>query len=222
MFTLHHASLCPHARTVRLVLGEKGLDFVSVPRGPGRREDEFAAVDPDGGGPVLVDPSGAALGGPAAIAEYLEELHPEPCLLPGPPAERAEARRLASWFDNRFGHEVSRRLVGEKVMKRLGAGGPPDSRAIHRGRESLHAHLEYASWLLDRRKWLAGETLSVADLSAGAHISSLDYLDDVPWQRCPVVKEWYMRIKSRPSFRGILADRLAGEPPPRHYDDLDF
>lgn len=222
MFTLHHASLCPHARKVRIVLGEKGLDFTSVPRDPGRREDEFAVVDPDGGGPVLVDPSGAALADPSAIVEYLEELHPAPCLLPGGPAERAEARRLAGWFDNRFGHEVSRRLVGEKVMKRLGAGGPPDSRVIHQGRESLHAHLEYASWLLDQRKWLAGETLSVADISAGAHMSSLDYLDDVPWQRYPVVKDWYMRIKSRPSFRGILADRLAGEPPPRHYADLDF
>ena len=45
---------------------------------------------------------------------------------------------------------------------------------------------------------------------------------DVPWQQFPAVREWYASIKSRPSFRPLLADQLPGFPPASHYADLDF
>jgi glutathione S-transferase len=44
----------------------------------------------------------------------------------------------------------------------------------------------------------------------------------VPWDAHEPAKEWYARIKSRPSFRTILADHIPGVPPPAHYADLDF
>jgi glutathione S-transferase len=44
----------------------------------------------------------------------------------------------------------------------------------------------------------------------------------VPWDDYPDAKDWYMRMKSRPSFRPILADHIPGEPPPKHYANLDF
>jgi glutathione S-transferase len=112
--------------------------------------------------------------------------------------------------------------VGEKIMKRFLRAGTPDSRAIRAGKTNVHTHLDYIGWLTERRNWLAGEALSVADIAAAAHLSCLDYLGDVPWEDHPAAKDWYARIKSRPSFRPILADHLPGEPPPKHYADLDF
>ncbi len=72
------------------------------------------------------------------------------------------------------------------------------------------------------RDWLAGERLSYADLAAAAHLSAVDYLGDVPWNEDEAAKNWYARVKSRPSFRPILAETLAGVPPSKTYADLDF
>ena len=71
-------------------------------------------------------------------------------------------------------------------------------------------------------KWLAGDALSLADIAAAAHLSAIDYLGDVPWSDHEVAKEWYARIKSRPSFRPLLTDHIPGLAPPKHYTDLDF
>ncbi len=76
--------------------------------------------------------------------------------------------------------------------------------------------------LADHRSWLAGEELSIADLSAAAHLSVIDYLGDIPWTDFPVAKLWYQRIKSRPSFRPLLGDTLRGMPASASYADLDF
>ena len=83
-------------------------------------------------------------------------------------------------------------------------------------------HLAWLDHVLANRPFIAGDHFSVADITAAAQLSSLDYLGDVPWDAHEPAKEWYARIKSRPSFRPILADHLPGLPPPRHYPDLDF
>ena len=222
MYTLHHLPLSAPCRKIRIVLEEKALDFELRPQDVSRWDSEGLAGIPASGVPILTDDKGTSLSDAAAIAEYLEEEHPVPALYPGTATARAEIRRLISWLAGSFNEEVTRCLVGEKVLKHQLGQGAPDSRSIHSGHENIHRHLEYATSLLDRRKWLAGEVFSASDIAASAHLSCLDYLDDVPWADHPVVKEWYARIKSRPSFRAILADRLPGKPPPPHYTDLDF
>ena len=52
--------------------------------------------------------------------------------------------------------------------------------------------------------------MSYADLAAAAHLSAVDYLGDVPWSEDEAAKTWYARMKSRPSFRPLLADTLPG------------
>ncbi|RMF34747.1 MAG: glutathione S-transferase family protein, partial [Alphaproteobacteria bacterium] len=153
---------------------------------------------------------------------YLEETRPEPVLLPGSAAERAEARRLSGYFGDKFHREVTDRLLHERVTKRLMRSGHPDSQRIRDGRAAIRYHLDYIDWLADHRRWLAGERLSIADLAAAAQLSSLDYIGDVDWERVPNAKDWYARIKSRPSFRSLLADSLPGFRAPVHYADLDF
>lgn len=223
MRTLHHLWLSPFSRKVRLVLAEKKLDVDLVAEPVWERRPALLALNPAGEVPVLVEPEGGpVVCDSAAICEYLEETYPETPLLPGNAAARAEIRRLVAWFDGKFQCEVTDRLVGEKVLKGLLRRGEPDSGAIRAGHVNLDHHLAYIDWLYARRNWLAGEVLTLADLAAAAHISALDYLGEVPWQRHGGAKEWYMRIKSRPSFRDLLADRDARFRPAPHYAELDF
>ncbi len=223
MLTLHHLWLCPFSRKVRLCLREKGLDAELAVENVWERRESFLALNPAGQVPVLVD-DGVALAESQAICEYLEEAYPSAgrTLLGLDATTRAEVRRLVLWFDLKFGREVTDNLVGEKLYKRLMGRGYPDSSAIRAGRQNLQYHLAYIGYLAERRNWLAGDTLSLADLAAAAHVSCVDYLGDVPWEDYPEAKAWYVRIKSRPAFRPLLADHIAGLPPPRHYADLDF
>jgi glutathione S-transferase len=152
-----------------------------------------------------------------------DEEEPFP-LLPGDRAQRAETRRLIDWFNGKFHREVTQELLQEKVYNRLqpGATATPDVDFLRAIRTNLRYHMSYISYLADHRRWLAGEELSFADLAAAAHLSSVDYLGEVPWEEYAVAKVWYARLKSRRAFRTILADRVAGSLPSAHYADLDF
>jgi glutathione S-transferase len=222
MRVLYHQWLSPACRKVRIVLAEKKLDFELRLEAVWEQRPEFLALNPAGDVPVLVESDGLVLTDATAIAEYLEETVAEPALLAGSAAERAEVRRLVGWFDGKFECEVTRNLVGEKVMSRLTRRGHPDSGAIRAGHASIRAHLEYISWLTERRNWLAGDRLTLADITAAAHLSCVDYLGDVPWDAFEEAKTWYARVKSRPSLRPILADAIPGLPPVQAYADLDF
>ena len=222
MRVLYHLWLSPFCRKVRVMLTEKGLPFELKTENLWQRRPEFLALNPACDVPVLVEDDDRAIADSAAICEYIEETCPTPALIPGTAAERAEVRRLVAWFDVKFNREVSECLVGEKIMKRFLRMGQPDSRAIRAGKANVHTHLDYISWLIERRNWLAGPNFSLADIAAAAHLSALDYIAEVPWNDHEEAKQWYARIKSRPSFRAILADHLPGEPPPKHYADLDF
>jgi glutathione S-transferase len=222
MRRLYHLPLSPQCRLVRLVLGEKRLEVELVEERVWERRLDFLRLNPAGEAPVYVEADGRALSDVAAIVEYLEETGPEPRLLPTDPLERAEARRLVGWFNGKFDREVTRNLVGERVDKRLARSGHPDSAAIKAGARAMKTHLDYVGWLAERRRWLAGETLTLADFAAAAHLSCLDYIGDAPWEVSAAAKDWYARVKSRPCFRPLLADHLPGFNPPPHYADLDF
>ena len=131
---------------------------------------------------------------------------------------------LVDWFQRKLDREVTHELLRAKAYARLqpGSAAPPDSDTLRAIRANLRYHMGYISYLAHERRWLAGEKLSFADLAAAAHLSSIDYVGEVPWEEFPVAKSWYARIKSRPAFRGLLADRIPGAPPPSHYEDLDF
>ena len=222
MLTLYHHWLSPFCRKARIALREKNLDFTLELEPVWERRADFLLLNPAGTVPVLVDDDDTIVAESNAICEYIDETRPDPPLLGRTAAQRAETRRLVAWFDDKFNREVTSHLYGEKVMKRYAKVGEPNSAAIRAGKANLRYHLDYIAWLTDRRNWLAGETFSLADIAAGAHLSVLDYLDDVPWDEFEDAKLWYQRIKSRPSFRPLLADQAPGFRPSRHYADLDF
>jgi glutathione S-transferase len=222
MRILYHLPLSPFSRKVRLALAEKRIPFDLRVERVWERRDEFLAMNPAGTVPVLQEDNGLVVADSYAICEYLDEAYPEVPLLGRTLAERAEVRRLIAWFDTKFNAEVTRNLLYEKQMKRLLGRGTPDTAAIRTGRANLKPHLDYLGWLAESRVWLAGSTLSLADLCAAAHLSALDFIGDVDWSVNEAAKEWYARIKSRPGFRPLLADRVSGATPPAHYADLDF
>lgn len=222
MPTLHHILLSPFCRKVRIVLRERNLEFELKLEEIWRRSPDFLLLNPAGTVPVLVEDDGTVVADSYAICEYVDEVYPGPSLIGRDPASRAETRRLTAWFDDKFNREVTANLYVEKVMKRLLKTGEPSSGAIRAGKANIHYHLDYIEWLTERRNWLAGDDFSLADIAAGAHLSVLDYLNDVPWEDHEGAKLWYQRIKSRPSFRPLLADHVPGLRPPAHYADLDF
>lgn len=220
-YTLYHSPLLPSCRKVRLMLKEKHLTFTLHQEDFWRRRVEFFAINPAGEVPVLAGDR-YTICGTYAICEYLDERYPEIQFFGAAAAERAEVRRLIEWFDVKFEREVTALILFEKVYKRLLGYGEPSSEAIRAGKKNLPAHLEYIEHLLLQRNWLAGEYITLADITAASHLSSLDYLSEVDWDDYPQVKEWYALIKSRPAFRDLLEDRVLGFTPPAHYTDLDF
>ena len=223
--TLHHFPLDPASRQVRLAMGEKRIAFSSVEVRYWERPKDLAALNPSGLLPVLVETDGdrrLVLCESRAILDHLEETIPEPALLGREPEERAEARRLLAWFDRKFEFEAGGFLLHEKMEKRLQGLGAPDLANLRQGRDGVRGHMAYLERLLAERDWLADRRLSLADFAAAAHLSVIDYFGDVPWADHPATKTWYMKLKSRPSFRPLLADRWPGLTPARHYDDLDF
>ncbi|HAY90367.1 MAG: glutathione S-transferase family protein [Rhodobacteraceae bacterium] len=221
MLRLYHVPLSPFCRKVRLVLAEKKMDVELIEERYWEQSTEFLRRNPAGKVPILRH-QGALLTESTPICEYIEELNPEPSLIPNDAEARYEMRRLVSWFDDKFHHEVTSNLLYERVNKKVSGQGFPDSKNIKEGARKIKYHLDYMAWLLEHRRWLAGDTMTLADFAAAAHLSSLDYISDVDWNRSSVVKDWYAKIKSRPAFRNILSDQVSGFPPPRHYNDLDF
>lgn len=230
---LTHFRLCPRSRSIRLALTEQGHEVVLADEFPWEYRKGFLSKNPAGELPILEFDNGLTLCGAYAISEFLAE---EPALpptvaaarmaplIPGDREDRAEVRRLVDWFHGKFDREVTRELLYEKVYRamRAGGGSAPDPEILRAVRANLRYHISYISYLADSRRWLAGDDLSFADLAAAAHISTLDYLGEMPWPEAAGVKLWYQRVKSRPSFRALLADRIPGTAPPVAYTDLDF
>ncbi len=221
MHRLYHVPLSPFCRKVRLVLAEKKIEVELIEERYWEKRKDFMLMNPAGAVPVL-RADGLVLAESSAICEYLEEVHPEPPLLPKTAAERAEVRRLNFWFDDKFHREVTANLLYERINKKIMQSGYPDSKNVKAGARNIKYHIDYMGWLLDQRRWLAGDRLTLADFSAAAHFSSLDYINVVDWSRNRALKNWYATIKSRPAFRALLADHVSGFPPSEQYTDLDF
>ena len=221
MKKLYHFSLSPFCRKIRLILGEKKIDVELIEEKFWEKRVQFIKINHAGEVPVYIE-NNLTLSDSNAIFEYLEEKYSDPPLLPHNFELKAECRRLSNWFDFKFHKEVTEMILYERVYKKIMKRGYPSSEMIKSGLKNLKFHLNYLNWLLEKRKWIACDFLTISDFTAASHLSSLDYINDVNWQDFLYVKEWYSKIKSRPTFRPILSDLLAGFNPPEHYNDLDF
>ena len=225
MRTLYHWAFDPASRQARIALTEAKLKFKLEAVNPWAPPESFTQRCIEGRPPALIDhtqDNARMIAGSRAICEYANDISKRLSLMPIDPFERAEMRRLCDWFDTRLSEDVLGYILGERLEKSMNGGGAPDAEILQYGRQNLDFHLNYINWLLEQRSWIAAEQFSLADISAGAHLSCLDYFSEIPWKRYPRVKDWYQIFKSRPSVRPLLKDRLPSLLPPRHYSDLDF
>lgn len=205
--------LAPPSRFARLVIAEKRLSCDLTPP-----EDPAAHL------PVLVDLDGSRYEGLWAIVDHLEGAYPERPLTPEDGEARAESLRLLDWAMGPFLENVTKRIVYERASQRYTgstARRAPDMETVRAGREALRGALAGIGASAERNGCLASRECTLGDLAVAAHLSAIDYFGEVPWGEFPATAEWYMRIKSRPSFRTLLGDRVPGQPPVSHYADLD-
>jgi len=230
MLTLYHHPFDAASRFVRLMLGEYGLQVTLVMERAWQRRPEFLALNPAATVPVMVEDDGQPVCGPSVVMEYLDETRGYRAdgrrLMPDDAEKRAEMRRLVAWFGDKIDREAIGLFAHEKIYKlelpREKGGGAPDTQILRAARTNMVHHLRYIGYLAGSRNWLAGDTLSYADLAAAAQLSVADYLGEVPWKEDEQAKTWYARIKSRPSFRPLLLETVRGVPAAQHYGDLDF
>lgn len=215
MRILYHYPLCAFSRVTRIYLLEKGLPHELEIKYPWNESDSCSEP------PILAEKNGLILEGWYPIIEYLEQSYRQNPMLGESAKDKAETRRIASLFNTMFFSDVTKAIVFEKIFKRH-YGKSPDSSAIRKGITEINRYFEYIAWLIERRNWLAGERFSIADISAAAHISCVDYVGSINWDHYSAVKEWYVRVKSRPSFRSILLDKISDFTPPEYYSELDF
>jgi glutathione S-transferase len=222
MWQLLQFPLCPFSRKVRLQLGEKGIAYSLKRENPWERSDEFLHINPAARTPVMqIEAQKLNLCDSVAISEYIEEVSDKVPLISGSSAYRAEIRRLVAWFDQEFYGNVTAPLLHEKMKKRI-QRQPPSSNVLREAMKLADSHLDYVDYLVDHRPWIAGGTISMADMAAAAQISVADYLGGIDWTGHELAKEWYGKFKSRPSFRPLLSERMEGITPPPHYELVDF
>ena len=223
MWLLHQFPLCPFSRKVRLLLGEKGVGYELVLEKPWERRDEFIDLNPAGATPVVVSRDrDIKLINSSAICEYFEETVEKARMMSGTATDRAEIRRLTAWFDESFYAAVTGPLLHERMLKRVVHRVSPDTAVLREAMKAGNELLGYVDYQLDRHNWIAGSALSLADLAGAAHISVTDYLGGLDWRGHDQTRDWYSRMKSRPSFRPLLAERMAQIAPPADYDKVDF
>ncbi len=223
MWLLHQYPLCPFSRKVRLLLGEKGVAYGLVRENPWEQRDDFLHMNPAGRTPVIADNDrNMHLVDSVAICEYFDETIEKNMMISGTSNYRAEIRRLVAWFDQQFFGDVTAPLLHERMKKRLVDRQPPSAAVLREAMRLANSHLDYVDYLIDHRAWMAGPTMSMADLAAAAQISVADYLGGIDWHGHEQTKAWYAMFKSRPSFRPLLSERMEAIQPPKHYELVDF
>ena len=222
MWQLYQFPLCPFSRKVRLLMSEKNIAYDLVREDPWAASDMFFNLNPAGRTPVLVHAEKEiVIADSRAIGEYFEETVDRSPMINGTATGRAEIRRLTALFDENFYADVTAPLLSERMKKRIILRQPPDSKILRQAMKLAHGHLDYMDWLIDNRPWLAGSTMSMADLAAAAQISVADYLGGIDWKGHEQTRGWYAVFKSRPSFRPLLSERMDVINPPPHYSQVD-
>lgn len=230
MSSLYHNPMSSSSRFIRLIFHEYDFETNMIEELPWEKRRDFLEINPAGTLPVYVDDDKNVFCGFTVISEYINETHVDlkhkHHFLPSNSLKRAEIRRLIEWFLQKMEQDVTNPLIHQRVyklqMKFEQGGGSPDSKILRMARNNMQQHMKYMTWLIKSRSWLAGNHISYADFAAAATISTLDYIGEINWDNYSVVKEWYQSIKSRPSFRPLLSERIRGLLPVSHYNDLDF
>lgn len=230
MLSLYHHQFCAKSRLASILLLESGINYNSIPINFWAEKKKLLSIDPIGELPILTGvigsemPSGAeVIAGIYPIIEYIFDLTPDFHLVPSSAQEKALMRKMIYWINSRFEQEVTKYIINEKFIKLVtGDKDGPRTEFIRAAKINLAHHLNYLLSFVEANGNIASRQISAADICLASHISILDYFAEINWEKSSFLKEWYVSIKSRPSFRKILADRISLIHPPAYYEDPDF
>ena len=202
---LHGFASSNYHNVVKLALIEKGVAFEEVTAYP-PADRAYAAKNPTGRYPCLELEDGSFLGESKVILNYLEEVYPEPRLLPADPLERALARELMEVIDLYLEWPARRlypeALFGGKVSDEIKAEARLE---MARGVAGLAERARFDPYIL-------GSEFSLVDLSAAIHLPLFsiatqaiygeDLLADIQG-----LSAHRKRMGERPSVQRIKAER---------------
>jgi glutathione S-transferase len=226
---LYHADMSTCAQKVRLVLGEKGLEWTNHLLDLRRRDQHapsYLALNPNGVVPTLVH-DGRVVIESTVICEYLDDAFPDPPMRPADPLERARMRIWTKRLDERL-HYYTGVLSGSIAFRHQHLARPadelkayldgiPDPARRERQRRQIEHGIEaeqFAEALpvfdrfltdmetqLSETPWLAGASYSLADVAYTPYVIRIDELRLKGWlESRPNLRDWYARIRARPNF----------------------
>lgn len=203
MLKLHGAPLSNYYNMVKTALLEKGLEYEAVMAPPSQEED-FLVKSPMGKIPCLETDSGF-LAESLAIFEYLEEVQPQPALLPSDPYDRAKVRELM----------LSLELYVELVARRgFGAlrGRPVADDIKEAIKTELPKGVTAVKRLMKFSPWIAGDQFTYADLVGYftftlANLSAKANAEIDLFEMLPGSKEWFDAVAARDSVKQAVADQ---------------
>ena len=221
MIILHHYYLCSSSRYIRLILEEHKITYNTQLENYWKPQKDFLQLNPAGHLPVILNKENFPIVGANACLEYIKDLNLKPHLFVNNYKDKAELYRLHHWFDTIFKKEVLDPIIYEKVFSRIVENIIPNSENIRAALQNLDFHAQYFNYLLDNKNYFIKDKLTYLDLLAAANLSVLDYLGLLNLKTNKNVKEWYLKIKSRPSFKTLLKDQIVGLNPHENYKSID-
>jgi glutathione S-transferase len=213
---LHHYDFSCFSEKVRLVLGIKGLRWRSVSIPPTLPKPDYMPLTGGYRRAPALQIGADVFCDSVRIIEELEERFPEPSIYSGPPGphhheQRALAAALQAWTDSTLlrctinyiscMHPDAPRFTPEFLQDRAALFGK--SRAGRKGRETAMEYLEQLrpqlEWiravLSDGRRYLAGDTMSLADCAV---YHALWIMDQLAYERVATIpaslRDWMDRI----------------------------
>jgi glutathione S-transferase len=239
MLTLYKAGNSICTQKALITLAEKAAPYEVVNVNLFRNEQynpAYLKINPKGVVPSLID-NGRVIIESTLICEYLDDIIPEPRLVPSDPHARTRMRLWSKAIDeglfeatrelsfSAMFRERLRNMTDEQREMRFRNVGDPERRARY---ESCYTHGVESPYVLqaiaDFEKafrtmeadlaaggpWLLGEAFTLADINLMPFVARLDYLNllDVWIAERPQVQAWWARARVRPSFLSAVVDAL--------------
>lgn len=214
MFKIIGSPVSPYIRKILAILAIKGIDCEIDPVVAFYTDDRFTKLNPLRRIPLLID-DGAVVADSSVIAQYLEEKHPSPSILPASPRDRARARWLEEFADTRMSDVFLWRAFAEAVLKPGVFSAERDKDALKKViAEDIPPVMDYLESEAPSSGFLSGE-IGLADLSVAVLFRNMQYARWTPDpSRWPKTAKWVAACDAHPSLSRVneWADALIRVP----------
>ena len=219
---LYYHPICPFSKQIITLIGELGYKYSLIKEEYWRQNKSFIELSPWRELPVILVEGTLIVAGVYPCIEYLMATKPNFYLFGQDIEALARMRQVINWFNKHFYDDVLRHILDERMIKLDLKTQYPDTNVLRNAKIALNKHLLQLSAIISSQDYLICESLSFADIVAASHLAVLDYFHDINWSMHYKIKNWYCLIKSRPTFRATLYEKIKGINPPAHYLNLDF